>query len=190
MAEPEKSGPAAEGSRGNDLASRAKPFIERIERLDGEIDSLTGEHMAACKELRADIKEVVKEAKGAGINAKALKGIIKQRKLQRKIDAIDTEFDLDESAQFDALALAFGDTPFGRHAKERAEQARGAADDDNRDLRPRHLRQPGASAADPMHAEAGNGEAARPDEAQLAGMADWQQPQTDASVVDELAHAH
>jgi hypothetical protein len=50
--------------------------------------------------------------------------LIKRRKLERQIAALPSDFDVDESAQYSALAEAFGDTPFGDHARARAAEAR------------------------------------------------------------------
>ena len=46
-----------------------KSVVERIEKLNGDLAS-----------IKADIKEVYKEAKGDGFDVKALKDIIKMRK--------------------------------------------------------------------------------------------------------------
>lgn len=160
----------------NDIAKRAQPFLERIERIEEEKESEKGAFMERCKAFGEDIKEIYGEAKQDGITVKALKGIVKRRKLEKKIDAIDDAMDLDEQAQFAALALAFAGTPFGEHAKKRAEEAA----EDARDLR-----QPGASAADLVHAEE-----PRPDAEHLArigrGPVPFDKGSGDASVVDEL----
>lgn len=50
-------------------ADELKAFVERIERLEGEKEGLTG-----------DIREVYNEAKGSGFDIKALRRIIAIRK--------------------------------------------------------------------------------------------------------------
>lgn len=55
-------------------------FIERIERLETE-----------KKELQADIREVYAEAKGQGLDVKALREVIKIRKLT-PADREESEF--------------------------------------------------------------------------------------------------
>jgi len=45
-------------------------YIDRIERLNEQVD-----------ELKADVREVYAEAKGAGFDVKALREVIKLRKL-------------------------------------------------------------------------------------------------------------
>jgi uncharacterized protein (UPF0335 family) len=88
-----------------------------------ELESERGTYMAKCKDLRADIKNIVKEAKDEGVNTKALKGVVEARRLQGKIDDIPTDFDLDESAQYDILAQAFGGTEFGDHCADLARES-------------------------------------------------------------------
>jgi hypothetical protein len=69
---------------------------------------------------------------------------VKRRKLERRIDALPSEFDVDESAQYSALAEAFAGTPFGDFAAARA-----------------------GAAAEPAPAKAGG---ARPDEEHVAAL--------------------
>ena len=74
--------------------------------------------MAFCKAKRKLIKDHLKAAKDEGIAPVVLKGIVDQRKLQKKIDKIPTDFDMDESAAFRELARVFG--PLGQAAAMRA----------------------------------------------------------------------
>ena len=104
----------------NDLAARADPFLRRIESLRTDRATERGESMARCRVIAEDIKEVYGEAKDAGIEVKALKALVKRRTLEGQIAALPAEFDIDEQAQYQALAEAFGDTPFGRMAKQKA----------------------------------------------------------------------
>jgi uncharacterized protein (UPF0335 family) len=120
----------------NSLEGKAESFVERIERLVDEIESARGTYMAKAKELREDIKEVKVEAKDNGVLTKALKAVLKERELQRKIAALGANLDIDEGAQFSQLSEALGG-PMGEWAKRRAE----AADDGERDLRGTQQRQ-------------------------------------------------
>jgi uncharacterized protein (UPF0335 family) len=112
--------PAEKNAKTNDIATKAKSFLDRIENLDAEKEELKRAFMDQCKGLNEDVKEIYGEAKESGIAVKALKGVVKQRKMLKKMDAIDANFDIDEQAQFEALAIAFAGTPFGEHAKARA----------------------------------------------------------------------
>jgi uncharacterized protein (UPF0335 family) len=104
----------------NDLAAKAKPFVRQIEEIDDDLESEKGEYMSRCRVLRDKRKDVFGAAKDDGIAVKPLKAIVKRRKLERRIDALPSEFDVDESAQYSALAAAFAGTPFGDFAAERA----------------------------------------------------------------------
>jgi len=99
---------------GNDIPSKAKPFLDKIEGLFDEIESLKSDFMTACKKRRELIREHYKAAKDKGIPVESLKGIIKQRALQDKIDKIPVDFDIDEAAAYRDLAEAFG--PLGQSA--------------------------------------------------------------------------
>ena len=84
---------------------RLKSFVERIERLEEE-----------KKEIADDIREVYAEAKGNGFDTKALRQIIKLRK-------IDVEERKEQEAILDVYKQALGmlaDTPLGESAMERA----------------------------------------------------------------------
>ncbi len=116
----------AKSPKRNDLAAKAEPFLKRVEAIEAEKESEKGTYMERCKALNEDRKEVYVEAKDVGVNVKALKALVHQRKLEAKIKTLDADFDIDEQAQFAALALAFAGTPFGEHARARAEKAGGS----------------------------------------------------------------
>ena len=105
-------------ARSNDIAKKAEPFIHKIEGIDADIESEKGRFMAFCKAKRKLIKDALKAAKDEGLAIPVMKGIVEQRKLQRKIDKIPTDFDMDESAAYRELARAFG--PLGQAAAVRA----------------------------------------------------------------------
>lgn len=158
----------------NDIATRAQPFIDRIETLQAE-------KKVYCDGCADDIKLVVEEAEEAGIAPKALKRALKLRKLQRDIEALPEKLDLDESAQFEALAAAFGDTPFGQHAGDLARRLRAAGATVT--FRPRHDMTDGG-----MHMAAeGEGDAPREDEEHLSRIG---RGPSDSDVVDQLASPH
>ena len=60
-------------------ASQLNTFVDRIERLEEE-----------KKELSADIREVFSEAKGAGLDVKVLRQVLKLRKMD-PADRAETE---------------------------------------------------------------------------------------------------
>ncbi len=65
-----------------------KGYIERIERLTEEKDTIA-----------ADIRDVYAEAKGNGFDAKIMKEIVKQRKLDKfELEEMETLLDLYKNA--------------------------------------------------------------------------------------------
>jgi len=96
----------------------AEHYIERIENLYAQIDQLREQHQAECKEIREDIKSVYREAHDEGHEAKALKGVVKYRLLERKQQQIGADFDANERAAFDDLVDRLGE--LGRAAAEAA----------------------------------------------------------------------
>lgn len=131
----------AAASGGNDLAAKAEIYIRQIEEIDDDLESEKGDYMSRCRVLRDKRKDVFGAAKDNGIAVKPLKAVVKRRKLENKIAGLPSDFDIDKSAQYEALAAAFAGTPFGDFAHARAH-----ANEDDGDV----------------------GEAARPDEEHLA----------------------
>lgn len=64
--------------------NRLMTFIERIERVNTEI-----------AELQADVREIFSEAKGNGYSVKAIREILKLRKMT-EADRVENEFLRDE----------------------------------------------------------------------------------------------
>ncbi len=70
------------------VASRLRSFIERVEKLNEEIDALT-----------ADRKEIFEEAKGQGFDVKVLRKVIARRKKEKAdIQEEDAILEMYESA--------------------------------------------------------------------------------------------
>ena len=83
--------------------------VKAIEAIDVEIASMTGEHMAKCKVKRGEIADIKKEAKTAwGIPKAELNVLLKERALQRKIDAARIGLDDDQQDNVVLLAEALG----------------------------------------------------------------------------------
>lgn len=100
-------------------AAEAASFLARCENIAKETESEKGKFMAFCKEQKKAEKEVLTEAKAAGFSTKALKGLLKQRQLSRKIDAISDGFDIDDESQYQLLEEKLGglaDLPLGQAA--------------------------------------------------------------------------
>ena len=79
--------------------------------------------MAECKVFRSDIKEIVAEAKDAGVSKRALKGIVKYREMERRQAALADGMEPDDADAFETLVAALGDladTPLGKAAQASA----------------------------------------------------------------------
>lgn len=93
----------------NSVEGRSAPYLERIENLLTELDSMRGKYMSECKAVREDIKEIYTEARDNGVPSKALKGLVKYRQLERKQKAIADGLDGDEQAAYENLVEALGE---------------------------------------------------------------------------------
>ena len=112
---------ARPGNNGLD-PEKVERYVARIENVNSEWASACSEHMEAGKAVREDVANIIGEAENDGLNAKALKGIIKERTLQRKIAAIAAKLDRDVQSQLAMLRHALGD--LGEHAADKAERER------------------------------------------------------------------
>lgn len=94
----------------NSIDAKARPFVDRVESILATMESDKGAYMAKCKANRERIKDVVTEAKEAGLPVKPLKGIIKYRTLERKQTKIAASFDdVAESAIYQELVDTLGE---------------------------------------------------------------------------------
>jgi uncharacterized protein (UPF0335 family) len=107
----------------NSVEGKAKPFLERIESINGDLESEKAAYMNKAKALREDIKTVVDEAKEEGVPKKALKGLVKYRQLERQQSKIGSGMDIADQGTFESLVAALGQldgTPLGDAAKDAA----------------------------------------------------------------------
>ena len=111
---------------------KAKQYVKQIENLYAEIDTATGEHMAECKNIREQIKEVFSAAaEKLGVPVTALRAEIKIRKLERKAKEARDELEKTEQESLDAIRTALGElkgTPLGDAAVAAAEKKAAAAE--------------------------------------------------------------
>jgi|SRR5215471_8084239 len=111
------------GFNGGDL----RGYLSEIAAVDGALLELKSAYMNQCKKPKGKIREIMLAAKEAGMNMKALRELIAddraKRARKRRVDALEPDDADDYQAMVDALG-AFGDTPLGTAALERA-KARG-----------------------------------------------------------------
>ena len=124
----------------------AKAFIGRVESLEADIASERGSYMAKAKAVREDIKEVILEAKDAGIPRAALKAMLADRKLDRKKAELVAGLDIDESAAFEQMREAVGDLPIFKAAID-AHKKRDAEEFDEEERREQNEREQAAGGA-------------------------------------------
>lgn len=125
----------------NTLEGRAKPYIERVENVMNDLESLKSKYMLEAKELRKDVADIYLEAKDKDLSVKALKKTVKYRELERKQSKLGERLEDRDSVDYEALILALGD--LGQAAADRA----GHKSDDD-DVRPDFLKGRAAERAD------------------------------------------
>jgi len=102
----------------NSIEGKAKPYLERIENIHEELESLRGTYMSECKALREDIRDIITEAKDKGVPPKALRRLVEHRKLEKRQGELAAGLDEEEAEAFERLVEALG--PLGRAAAEKA----------------------------------------------------------------------
>jgi hypothetical protein len=113
---------ADSGGNGYDR-QQLEGFLSEIDDADARLASLKGEYMQSCKCVREDISAVHERVKDAGVPQRAFKTIVKNRRLNRQIDANVQRLELDAQADYDKLCEDLGDyidLPLGRAAADRA----------------------------------------------------------------------
>lgn len=94
----------------NSIDAKAKPFVDRVEEIQRQMESDKGEYMAKCRANRMRIKDVLVEAKDQGLPVRPIKGVIKYRALERKQEKIGAGFDdVAESALYQELVDTLGE---------------------------------------------------------------------------------
>ena len=105
-----------------------KGYLDRIDEQDDVLASLRGTYMNECKSPHESIREVLTEAREAGVNMKAfrvlLKGHRNDRKQLARIAELESE-DADAHAEMVEALGEFADTPLGAAAVESAKPKRG-----------------------------------------------------------------
>lgn len=110
-------------------ADEAASFVDRIEEIEKEIDTLKGEFMAKCKAKRDEQKEVLDDAKSQGVAKKVVKTLFEIRKLRQKEHAKLSELEgEDHQYGVDILKVlgGFADLPLGAAAVDRERKSKPA----------------------------------------------------------------
>jgi uncharacterized protein (UPF0335 family) len=126
---------------------RARHFLSQSMGVYDKLDAERISYMNRCKAIRGELPEIYDQAKDAGIPVRALKAEIKIKLEGRKIEKCRVRQeaampeDRSEKELFDQLVRAlgdFGELPLGAAAMSRAKPG---DDDDEEDVRPRHLQE-------------------------------------------------
>jgi len=100
--------------------------VANIEESYRKLDTERAVYMNKCKSVRAEMKEYYSDAGNLGISKKLLAKIIKERQLERKIDALTADLEPDERSELEMLIEKlgeFGSTPLGQAALAKADGA-------------------------------------------------------------------
>jgi hypothetical protein len=101
-------------------------FLERIERFNVDLHSEKSAYMLRCKPIHAAIRQVLDEAKEAGIRKKAMQTEVKKREHLRKIVKLENKLEDDDRANYELLDDAIpglDDLPLGIVALEKDRRA-------------------------------------------------------------------
>ena len=96
-----------------------KAAVTNIEERLSDLASERGIYMQKCKRIREGMANDYETAGNRGISKKLLKTIVKERELERKIDALTIELEPDERSEREMLVEKLGEfvnTPLGAAA--------------------------------------------------------------------------
>jgi demethoxyubiquinone hydroxylase (CLK1/Coq7/Cat5 family) len=101
-------------------AKNCKAYVERIERIQSEIDENLADVREENEPLYADIAAIKKEAReNHSIPARELNSIIAKRKMLRKAEAVRAKLSDEQKDNFDAMELVLGMGELGAAAIRR-----------------------------------------------------------------------
>ena len=105
-------------------------YVKRFENVEEEIASAKGVFMRKCAKLRKDQADILDEAKSNGIPRKALRKVLKARRLERDAEAVREDLETEEQDQFDLLRHALGDLDDDKVVNMALARAKKRADED------------------------------------------------------------
>lgn len=88
---------------------KVQDYVKRFENVEEEIATAKGSFMRRVGKFRQDQADILEEAKSNGIPRKALRKVLKARKLERDAEAVREDLETEEQDQFDLLRHALGD---------------------------------------------------------------------------------
>ncbi|PWT89276.1 MAG: hypothetical protein C5B54_09175 [Acidobacteria bacterium] len=111
-------------SKGNGYNPKLlETLLRTIDGADDQLASYQGEYMQNCKGPRETIAAVFEQAKDAGIPKRAFKTLVKNRRLDRQMNANVAKLEPDSLAEYEKMVSDLGDfcdLPLGQAAVSRA----------------------------------------------------------------------
>lgn len=98
--------------------------VRNIEDHFADLASERGTYMLKCRRIREAMAADYEKAGSRGISKKLLKKIVKERDLERKIEAVTADLEPDERSEYDMLIEKLGEfvnTPLGAAAVAKAD---------------------------------------------------------------------
>jgi uncharacterized protein (UPF0335 family) len=86
---------------------QVQSFIDAIEEQDKRMESEKGSYMRFCKSAREEQDTIYNSAKENGIPKKVLKGLVKERQLERQKKKVRDQIDEDYTPLYDDLRKVF-----------------------------------------------------------------------------------
>jgi F0F1-type ATP synthase membrane subunit b/b' len=111
---------ANEAAPNSPTPEHVKDSLKAIEECYGDLATERGKYMQKCKKIRESMSDEYDSAAKRGISKKLLKKIVKERELDRKIEALTADLEEDERSEMDMLMEKLGDfanTPLGKAAQ-------------------------------------------------------------------------
>ncbi len=105
-------------------AEDVRGAVIEIEQRYQELASERGSYMLKCRRIRDAMAANYETAQSRGISKKLLKTIVKERELERRIEALAIDLEPDERSELEMLVEKLGDfaeLPLGRAAVAKAE---------------------------------------------------------------------
>ncbi len=98
--------------------------VDAFEAVDAELEAMKMAYMNQCREKREAQKRIVKMVKAEGFATDSFRAVIKRRRLQKKIDAIEEDLEDEDAVEsYEMMIEALGglaDLPLGQAAAAEA----------------------------------------------------------------------
>lgn len=114
----------ADGNNG-DALNGLQGYLDEIDLLDDELDSLRSEYLEQCKGPRGQVKEILESAKESGVNMISFRTLLKEHRDLRRHERRVADLDIADKADYQTMLMKLGEfaaTPLGGAALKRAKE--------------------------------------------------------------------